>query len=122
MFEAEMKSSIIKIATLEQELKSEQNERKKVEIEFNLYKEKQIAEFRELQDQKKQLEVSLKNCKMNNELMNSEMEHLRTEMMNLEKIKVGDKDKELSSLREQVKEVVVLFKCVVLGSVFYSFF
>jgi peroxiredoxin family protein len=107
MFEAEMKSSIIKIATLEQELKSELNERKKAEIEFNSYKDKQSAEFRELQDQKKQLEVSLKNCKMNNELMNSEMEHLRTEMINLEKIKVGDKDKELSRLREQVKEVVV---------------
>jgi hypothetical protein len=45
MFEAEVKSNIVRIATLEQELKSEVNERKKVELEFNSFKEKQAIEF-----------------------------------------------------------------------------
>lgn len=46
MLESEIKSSIFKIATLEQQLMSEKNERIKLELEFNSYKEKQASELR----------------------------------------------------------------------------
>lgn len=45
MFEAEVKASIIKVATIEQHLSSEKAERKKLEIEFNSYKDKQALEY-----------------------------------------------------------------------------
>ena len=45
MFESEIKSSIVKIATLEQQLLTEKNERIKLEMEFNSQKEKQAAEI-----------------------------------------------------------------------------
>lgn len=46
MLESEIKSSIFKIASLEQQLMSEKNEKIKLEIEFNSIKEKQSAEIR----------------------------------------------------------------------------
>lgn len=46
MLESEIKSSIIKIATIEQQLLNEKNERTKLEMEFNSQKEKQAAELR----------------------------------------------------------------------------
>lgn len=46
MLESEIKSSIFKIATLEQQLLSEKNDRSKVEMEFKSYREKQAEELR----------------------------------------------------------------------------
>ena len=45
MFAAEVQASMIKVANLEVDLKMEQNERKRMEIEFASYKEKQQAEM-----------------------------------------------------------------------------
>ena len=96
MFEAEVKSNIIKIATLEQELKSEYNERKKLELEFNSFKDKQASEIQQLKESKQQLEQALKNSKTNESLLNSEMDHLRQKVESYEGVKLVDKDKELN--------------------------
>jgi chromosome segregation ATPase len=105
MFEAEVKSNIIKIATLEQELKSEYNERRKLELEFSIYKDKQEAEYQKLIESRQQLEQSLKNSKTNEALLNSEMDHLRQKIESYEGVKLVDKDKEVNILKKQLVDL-----------------
>ena len=46
MFESELKSYILKIATLETSIKSAESDKKIVEIEFESFKEKKNAELK----------------------------------------------------------------------------
>ena len=46
MYESEMKSAFVKIANLEVEVRSAQSEKSKIEMEFNLFKEKSDSELK----------------------------------------------------------------------------
>lgn len=54
---------------------------------------------------KQQLELSLKNSKTNEKLINSEMDHMRNTMEVYDNIKLPEKDKEIKSLKGQIDEV-----------------
>lgn len=121
IIESEIKSSIFKIANLEQQLLSEKNERTRLEMEFKCYKDKQNDEFqvsfiflqnnsyfnilKNLQEIKQQLELSLKNAKTNEKLIISEMEHMRSQMDVYERDRLPEKEKEIKSLKAQIENV-----------------
>ncbi|RNA45014.1 hypothetical protein BpHYR1_024113 [Brachionus plicatilis] len=112
ILESEIKSSVFKIATLEQQLMSEKNERTKLEMEFKSYKEKQADELQNIQEMKKQLESSLKNSKTNEKLIISEMEHMRGQMDVYDKEKLPEKEKEIKSLKAQIENLNEEIECL----------
>lgn len=59
-----------------------------------------------LQEQKQQLEIALKNAKTNEKLMISEMEHIRTTIEDYDKQKLPSKDAEIKSLNQTIKNVI----------------
>ena len=65
-----------------------------------------------LRESKQELEKSLKNSKTNNELLNSELDHLRQKVEGYEAVKLVDKDKELGTLKNQIANVIFTIELI----------
>lgn len=102
MYEAEAKANITKIAALEQELMAKSNEKKRLETEFDSYKEKKDFELESIKESKQQLEKALKNAKTNESFLNGELDHIRKKLESLETVKMVDKDKEVDLLQTKI--------------------
>lgn len=61
--------------------------------------------FKQIQEQKNQLETSIKSAKTNEKLLYSEMEHLRQAAENYEKKVIPEKDTELEKLKNEINNV-----------------
>jgi len=99
MFEAEYKSQLLKINSLEQEVLNARNEKKSLESEFNTFKRTKAEELRDLAESKKELEKSLKLCKTNENFIKSENERLCKVAEEAEATRLPDKEKEVNSLQ-----------------------
>lgn len=129
MFEAEYKSQLIRITSLEQELINVRTDKKSLENEFESFKRNKAEEIRvilivlnidlnidflifcvkNITDDKKELEKSLRLCKTNENFLKSENERLCKVAEEAEATRLPEKEKEITQLKQKIATVIVKY-------------
>lgn len=103
VIDGQLKESVMKIVTLEQNVKNLQDELKAGENKFKIEKEKVLNDLRLCQEQKYEMEQTLRKCKTNEAMIKGELEHLQSQ---LDKFESQPKpDKALNNLNKKINDL-----------------